>query len=92
MCMSSFTQYHPRPVVTDTVHRPAGAPPSSAETDPNLFGPKPVPPEWHGPEASAPLSEEAASEIVSVAGAKTQPAGGVIVELSNGTRLLVCPV
>jgi hypothetical protein len=30
--------------------------------------------------------------IVSIAGAKTQAAGGVIVELSNGTRLLICPV
>ena len=94
MCMSSATQYHPRPVRADTIHRPQGAPASTAERDPNLYGHKPVPPKWldavEPAAATAPV--ESLQEIVSVAGAKTQDAGGVIVELSNGTRLLICPV
>jgi hypothetical protein len=32
------------------------------------------------------------SVISSVSGGKTVDASGVIVELSNGTRLLICPV
>ena len=94
MCMSSATQYHPRPVRADTIHRPEGAPDSTAASDTNLFGPKPVPPQWlkaaEAPMAAAPV--ESLEQIVSVAGARTQDAGGVIVELSNGTRLLICPV
>jgi hypothetical protein len=94
MCMSSFTQYHPRPVKADTAHRPTGAPASTAEADPNLYGPKPTPPEWDQP--AAPVADHdhhaVSDAVVSIAGAKTQEAGGVIVELSNGTRLLICPV
>ena len=94
MCMSSATQYHPRPVRADTIHRPEGAPASTAASDTKLYGPKPVPPEWldavEPPVVRDPV--ESLQEIVSVAGAKTQDAGGVIVELSNGTRLLICPV
>jgi hypothetical protein len=92
MCMSSLTHYHPRPVRADTVHRPQGAPKSAAESDPNLFGPKPTPPEWLQAAPTPAVAEELTNEIVSVAGARTQAAGGVIVELSNGTRLLICPV
>lgn len=90
--MSSFTQYHPRPVKADTSHRPAGAPESAAEADPNLYGPKPTPPEWH--QHAAPAADTRADDkaVVSISGANTQAAGGVIVELSNGTRLLICPV
>ena len=90
--MSSFTQYHPRPVKSDTGHRPEGAPASAAEADPNLYGPKPTPPEWQQPTAPVADSRAVDDAIVSIAGAKTQAAGGVIVELSNGTRLLICPV
>ena len=93
MCMSSATQYHPRPVRADSVHRPQGAPASTAESDHNLYGPKPVPPEWlEAVEPPTTPAVESLQQIVSVAGAKTQDAGGVIVELSNGTRLLICPV
>ena len=93
MCMSSATQYHPRPVRADTIPRPQGAPPSTAASDTNLYGPKPIPPEWlEASEPAAPAAAESLQQIVSVAGAKTQDAGGVIVELSNGTRLLICPV
>ena len=94
MCMSGFTQYHPRPVKTDPTHRPAGAPVSTAEEDPNLYGPKPTPPEWQ--QEPVPVADHdhhvVDDAIVSIAGAKTQAAGGVIVELSSGTRLLICPV
>lgn len=91
MCMSSYAEYHPRPVREDSVHRPEGAAVTSAEADTNLFGPKPIPPAWtsqvHDHDA-----EEIQTVVSSVSNAKTQDAGGVIVELSNGTRLLICPV
>jgi hypothetical protein len=89
--MSSYAEYHPRPVREESVHRPEGAAVTSAEADMNLFGPKPMPPAWtnqpHGNDA-----EEIQAVVSSVSSGKTQDAGGVIVELSNGTRLLICPV
>ena len=94
MCMSSYAEYHPRPVRQDreeSVHRTEGAAVTSAEADKNLFGPKPMPPAWtnhaHGHDA-----EEIQTVVSSVSSGKTQDACGVIVELSNGTRLLICPV
>lgn len=91
MCMSSYAQYHPRPVRDETLPRPEGAAVTSAEADTNLFGPRPTPPAWthhmHNHHA-----DDVQAVISSVAGAKTVDAGGVIVELSNGTRLLICPV
>jgi hypothetical protein len=91
MCMSSYAEYHPRPVLEEPVHRPEGAAVSSAEADMNLFGPKPMPPAWTH-HAHADESDGMQAAISSVSGGKTQEAGGVIVELSNGTRLLICPV
>lgn len=75
----------------DSVHRPEGAAATSAEADKNLFGPKPMPPAWtnHVHDHDA---EEIQTVVSSVSGGKTQDAGGVILELSNGTRLLICPV
>jgi hypothetical protein len=91
MCMSSYAQYHPRPVLDEIVHRPQGAAVTPAESDTNLFGPKPTPPAWthhtHNRQA-----DDMQTVISSVSGGKTVDAGGVIVELSNGTRLLICPV
>ena len=92
MCMSGFTQYHPRPVKTDPQCRPDGAAENAADHDPNLYGPKPQPFVWEEPVAPAADSRAVDDAIVAIAGAKTQAAGGVIVELSNGTRLLICPV
>ena len=92
MCMSGFTQYHPRPIKTDTQFRSDGAAETAADHDPNLYGPRPQPfvrEEPTTPNADSPTVDDA---IVSIAGAKTQAAGGVIVELSSGTRLLICPV
>ena len=93
MCMSAHSTYHPRPVRQDDPQRPVGAPPSAAEADANLFGPKPVPSAWM--EAAREVAEprRAANEIVGVQGAvSSQSANGVIVELGDGTRLLICPV
>jgi hypothetical protein len=91
MCMSSYAEYHPRPVREETFHRPEGAAVTSAEADSNLFGPKPMPPAWtHHPHDHD--THEMQTVISSVSGGKTTDAGGVIVELSNGTRLLICPV
>ena len=92
MCMSGFTQYHPRPVKTDTQFRAEGAADTAADHDPNLYGPKPQPFVWEEPATPTEDSRAVDDAIVSIAGAKTQAAGGVIVELSNGTRLLICPV
>ena len=92
MCMSGFTQYHPRPVKTDTQFRTEGTVETAADHDPNLYGPKPQPFVWEEQAAPAADSHAVDDAIVSIAGAKTQAAGGVIVELSNGTRLLICPV
>ena len=91
MCMSSYAEYHPRPVREEAVHRPEGAAVTSAEADMNLFGPKPMPPTWtnHAHDHDA---EEIQAVVSSVSSQRTQDAGGVIVELSNGTRLLICPV
>lgn len=92
MCMSGVTQYHPRPVRPDAPHRHESTTESAADLDPNLYGPTPRPFE---PENSAePAADRRAvgDAVASIVGANTQPAGGVIVELSNGTRLLICPV
>jgi hypothetical protein len=91
MCMSSYAQYHPRPVLDETVRRPQGAAVTSAEADTNLFGPKPTPPAWTHHTHTEP-ADDMQTVISSVSGGKTVDASGVIVELSNGTRLLICPV
>jgi hypothetical protein len=65
---------------------------SAADLDPNSYGPTPKPSE---PEESAERAADTRAiddAVVSNAGARTQAAGCVIVELSNGTRLLICPV
>lgn len=93
MCMSAYSTYHPRPVVMDDQPRPVGAPATAAELDTNLFGPKPMPPEWAQAADHVAENHHATNEVVGVQGAvSSQPAGGVIVELSDGTRLLICPV
>ena len=119
MCFSQFAQYAPRPVkhhdydeyeYTAPV-RPEGAPPSKAELDDNLFGPKPTPPEWQ--EKSAPVNGHnhetngtatAAVQVkagqngtainggTSVTSVTTQTVEAVVVELSNGTKILICPL
>ena len=93
MCMSAYSTYHPRPVTQDDQPRPIGVAPSHAELDTNLFGPRPMPPEWA--EAADLVAEHhhGTNEVVDVQGAvSSQPAGGVIVQLADGTRLLICPV
>ena len=108
MCFSQYAQYAPRPVeensVETHVHRPSGAPPSKAELDENLFGPIPTPPEWRvSPPAEASQeqtttnpNDPAAAVFTtggnSVAPVKTQTVEAVVVELANGTKLLICPL
>lgn len=120
MCFSQYAQYVPRPVKQlenqyeyEAPVRPAGAPPTKADLDPNLFGPKPLPPEWQQAAATAngnghnqdhdhththatsetagqPAVQVAASQNgASVASITTQTVEAVVVELSNGTKLLI---
>jgi hypothetical protein len=50
MCFSQFAQYAPRPVYEyDPPERPQNAPLTVADLDDNLYGPKPLPPEWQKP-------------------------------------------
>ncbi len=108
MCFSQYTEYVPRPVTEEvgaTVVRPVGAPPSRAEMDPNLFGPKPTPPEWqeaaqeaahthsHGANGSPGIAVQAIGGGTSeITGVSTQTLEAVVVELANGTKLLICPL
>jgi hypothetical protein len=95
MCMSGVTQYHPRPVRPDAPHRHETTTESAADLDPNLYGPAPRPSGWEtpaGPSVVNVSDGEAEKVIISVDAPSAQAAGGVIVELSNGTRLLICPV
>jgi hypothetical protein len=121
MCFSQFAQYTPRPVYQyEAPERPEGAPPTKAELDENLFGPKPLPPQWqqpavheHGHEhthevhhhngngaaatataAPAPAIHVAAAQngTTAVTSVSTQTVEAVVVELSNGTKLLICPL
>ena len=122
MCFSQFAQYAPRPVYQyEAPERPEGAPPSKADLDDNLFGPKPLPPEWqkpavhdHGPlhevhnqngngaaAAAARVAAPAAAvhvtgvqnnDSASVTSVTTRTVEAVVVELSNGTKLLICPL
>lgn len=93
MCMSAYSTYHPRPVRPDEQARPAGVPPTAAELDANLFGPRPVPPAWVEAAGDVVKDHHGTNDVVGVQGAvSSQPTGGVIVELADGTRLLICPV
>jgi hypothetical protein len=116
MCFSQFAQYAPRPVYQyEPPERPEGAPPSKADLDENLFGPKPLPPEWqkpvvnaHGhshephhhngngtvtaPAATVHVAQQQANRQATVASVTTQTVEAVVVELSNGTKLLICPL
>ncbi len=93
MCMSAYSTYHPRPVTQDDRPRPIDVAPTPAELDTNLFGPKPMPPEWAEAAVEVAKHDHGTNEVVGVQGAvSSQPAGGVIVELADGTRLLICPV
>ncbi len=50
MCFSQFAQYAPRPVYQyEAPERPESAPPTKADLDENLYGPKPLPPQWQKP-------------------------------------------
>jgi hypothetical protein len=111
MCFSQYTQYAQRPVAEESsiqVVRPAGAPPSRAETDPNLFGPIPTPPEWEVAADDAHMHDHTNAPTVNgaggfavqavangssqIAGVSTQTLEAVVVELANGTKLLICPL
>lgn len=110
MCFSQYTEYAPRPVREEmdvTVVRPEGAPPSKAELDGNLFGPKPTPPEWAVAQAPANGHTHTHAEVApkvavqaigsqvngaAIASVSTQTVEAVVVELANGTKLLICPL
>ena len=98
MCFSPYGSYEPRPVREDSA-RPEGAGPSTAELDPDLFGPKPTPPAWHeheshthnGTTEAPPAAATQAAAVAAVFGtAQTREA--TIVELADGSRLLICPI
>ncbi len=101
MCFSPYAEYVPRPVAQMHVVRPEGAPPTDAERDANLFGPKPMPSDWidsrsedlDGTRAGSDNGHETATatnEIVTVSGGSTKTIEAVVIELKDGTRLLVC--
>ena len=111
MCFSQFAQYAPRPVYEyEAPERPEGALPTKADLDENLFGPKPLPPEWQkpvvhehdrhhngngttvGPAAAVHVAQTQPNGSSSVAKVTTQTVEAVVVELSNGTKLLICPL
>ena len=111
MCFSQYTEYVPRPVreeVGAAVVRPEGAPPSKAELDNKLFGPKPTPPEWAVAQAPANGHAHTHAEVApnvavqaigsqangsaAIASVSTQTVEAVVVELANGTKLLICPL
>ena len=118
MCFSQYAQYAPRPVYEyEAPERPAGAAPTKADLDENLYGPVPLPPEWqqpsgedlghihhthnHQPTADS-IPGAAAAEVhvantqtngsTAITSVKTQSVEAVIVDLSNGTKLLICPL
>ena len=121
MCFSQYAQYTPRPVYQyEPPERPEGAPPTKADLDENLFGPKPLPPQWqkpalhdHGhdhqhshethhhngngaaspsPAAAVHVTQPQANGAATVTSVTTQSVEAVVVELSNGTKLLICPL
>jgi len=117
MCFSQFAQYAPRPVYQyDDPERPESAPPTKADLDENLYGPKPLPPQWqkpvvhdHGHNHEAPaqngngaaavtagaaiqVAQAQANGSAAVTSVTTQTVEAVVVELSNGTKLLICPL
>jgi hypothetical protein len=116
MCFSQYAQYAPRPVYQyEPPERPESAPPTKADLDENLFGPKPLPPQWqqpvvhdHGhahephhhngngtdtaPIAAVHVAQQQANGSTTVSSVTTQTVEAVVVELSNGTRLLICPL
>lgn len=116
MCFSQFAQYAPRPVYHyEAPERPEDAPPTKAELDENLFGPKPLPPQWqkpvvhdHGhsheahhqngngaataPTAAVHVAQSQANGSATVTSVTTQTVEAVVVQLSNGTKLLICPM
>jgi hypothetical protein len=105
----TIAQYTPRPVKEFTTVRPADAPLTNAEKDPNLFGGIPVPPEWrvevdpenngrhehtHSPNtvtmpaATVTAVNTNGNGSAVITGVSTQTVEAVVVELSNGTKLL----
>ena len=109
MCFSQYAQYAPRPVVQDQHYqyeaptRPEGAPPTKAELDDNLFGPKPLPPEWqqkknghsavvdHAHDHHGHSGTAVAAQQDMVVGLENLNAGvaAIVVELTNGIKLRV---
>ncbi|MFA9406760.1 MAG: hypothetical protein ACERKX_13190 [Anaerolineales bacterium] len=107
MCFSQYTQYARRPVYEyEPPVRPENAPPTKADLDDNLYGPKPLPSEWqqavepsngHSHEVTAHGAPAVAVQAVastgnSIASVSTQTLEAVVVELADGTKLLICPL
>lgn len=119
MCFSQFAQYVPRPVYQyEAPERPEDAPLTKADLDENLYGPKPLPPQWqkpavhdHGhsheghsheanhqngngaaPTAAVHVAQSQANGSATIASVTSQTVEAVVVELSNGTKLLICPL
>ena len=104
MCFSQYSVYVPRPVTEEVgaiAVRPLGTPPSRAETDHNLFGPKPTPPGWQeaGHDHSNGTNGLAGNAVKvvgggtsEITGVSTQTLEAVVVKLVNGTKLLICPL
>lgn len=98
MCFSQYGTYAPRPVREEPA-RPEGAAPTTAELDPKLYGPRPTPPAWepehsHTHNGSNDAQPAAGTQAAAVAAAfgVAQTREATIVELADGSRLLICPI
>jgi hypothetical protein len=108
MCFSQYAQYAPRPVLEPDYQyqipaRPQGAPPTKADLDENLFGPKPLPPEWQKPaivyeghshnhthsNGTQAAVEVAPQRIRSETSGLDAGVAAIVVELTNGTKLRI---
>ena len=104
MCFSIFAQYAPRPVYEyDPPERPQNAAPTVADLDDNLYGPKPLPPEWQKPamvnEGHTHSHAHSNGAQTAVKAAPSQNGTGsaglnagvaaIVVELTNGTKLRI---
>ena len=91
MCFSQYSQYSPRPVKKGNgVKRPKNAPPTKAELDKNLYGPRPTPPAWEENDGNTEHSHNHDEEGVQVSG-QSKTVKSTIIEL-DGKKYLLTPI
>jgi hypothetical protein len=84
MCFSQYASYAPRPVKEYTTVRPAGTPPDHDHGhDTNTV---------ETPAATVYAATNHGNSTPGISAVTTQTVEAVVVELSNGTKLLICPL